>query len=81
MGRVLCEIRILDGTGTMTWYAVWNNTTDKVDHSYPLFDDEETAELFMKLKDEYKDKISDEYDTITYKELNDFILKQVTEAQ
>ena len=83
MGLVLCEIRILDGTETLTWYAIWNNTTDCVEKEHPLFDTRETGELYMKIwfKNEHiQIQLNATHHDITMEILQEWMVKELTEG-
>jgi len=82
MGQVLCEIRILDGTETLTHYAIWNNTTDMVEKEHPLFDSRKTGELYMKLigkRPEVQEELKNVFHLITLEGLQEFAIRKLME--
>lgn len=80
MGQVLCEIRILDGTDTIIWYAVWNNTSDKVVDEHPLFDTRKAGEMYMVLPVQFQIELSREFGNLTEQDIYDFAVKKLREG-
>jgi len=82
MGLVLCEIRILDGSETITYYGIWNNTSDAIEPNHPLCDFRDTAQIYFNLYNKHPSirEYFTDFHSITKKDINNVMYKKLIEV-